>query len=65
MTKMNHAHAQGTQRQSDDQKFRVYNAKNAHEKGSTLRESALELGLLTNEQFDSWVRPDEMTGPKV
>mgnify|MGYP002881716338 CR=1 FL=1 len=40
-------------------------AKNAHEKGSTLRESALELGLLTNEQFDSWVRPDEMTGPKV
>ena len=39
-------------------------AKNAHEKGSTLRESALELGYLTNEEFDAWVRPEEMTGPK-
>jgi fumarate hydratase class II len=37
-------------------------AKNAHEKGSTLRQSAIELGFLTNEQFDEWVRPDEMTG---
>lgn len=37
-------------------------AKNAHEKGSTLRQSAIELGYLTNEQFDEWVRPDEMTG---
>ena len=39
-------------------------AKNAHEKGITLRESALELGLLTNEQFDEWVRPEDMTSPK-
>ena len=39
-------------------------AKNAHKKGITLRESALELGLLTNEQFDEWVRPEEMIGPK-
>ena len=38
-------------------------AKNAHEKGITLRESALELDLLTNEQFDKWVRPEEMIGP--
>lgn len=38
-------------------------AKNAHEKGLTLRESALELALLTNEQFDEWVRPEEMIGP--
>jgi hypothetical protein len=38
-------------------------AKNAHEKGSTLRASALELGYLTNEEFDQWVRPEEMTGP--
>ncbi|MEE3083237.1 MAG: class II fumarate hydratase [Candidatus Thermoplasmatota archaeon] len=40
-------------------------AKNAHEKGTTLRESALELKLLTNEQFEEWVRPAEMTGPNV
>ena len=39
-------------------------AKNAHEKGSTLRASALELGYLTNEEFDAWVRPENMTGPK-
>jgi len=37
-------------------------AKNAHEKGTTLRESALELGFLTNEEFDEWVRPELMTG---
>jgi fumarate hydratase class II len=39
-------------------------AKNAHTKGITLRESALELELLTNEEFDQWVRPEEMVGPK-
>jgi fumarate hydratase class II len=39
-------------------------AKNAHERGITLRESALELEYLTNEQFDEWVRPEEMVGPK-
>ena len=39
-------------------------AKNAHTKGITLRESALELGMLTNEEFDQWVRPEEMVGPK-
>ena len=39
-------------------------AKNAHENGLTLRESAIALGLLTNEQFDAWVRPEEMIGPK-
>jgi fumarate hydratase class II len=38
-------------------------AKNAHEKGTTLRESALELDFLTNEEFDAWVRPEDMTGP--
>ncbi len=37
-------------------------AKNAHKKGITLRESALELGLLTAEQFDDWVRPENMVG---
>ena len=38
-------------------------AKNAHKKGISLRASALELGLLTGEQFDEWVRPEEMTHP--
>jgi fumarate hydratase, class II len=37
-------------------------AKHAHKKGITLKESALELGLLTSEQFDAWVRPEDMIG---
>ena len=39
-------------------------AKNAHKKGISLRESALELKFLTTEQFDEWVKPEEMIGPK-
>ena len=39
-------------------------AKNAHENGLTLKESALQLGLLTSKQFDEWVRPEDMTGPR-
>ncbi|MBI2794427.1 MAG: class II fumarate hydratase [Ignavibacteria bacterium] len=39
-------------------------AKNAHKKGITLRESAVELGYLTTEEFDKWVRPEDMLGPK-
>jgi fumarate hydratase class II len=38
-------------------------AKNAHKKGSTLRESAIELGLLTGEEFDAEVKPEQMVGP--
>jgi len=38
-------------------------AKNAHHKGISLRESAIELGLLTGEEFDKYVRPEEMTHP--
>ena len=38
-------------------------AKNAHKKGVSLRESAIELGLLSGEQFDEWVKPEEMTHP--
>ncbi|MDT7809491.1 MAG: fumarate hydratase, class [Acidobacteriota bacterium] len=38
-------------------------AKNAHRKGITLCESAVELGLLTAEQFDQYVKPEEMTHP--
>jgi fumarate hydratase class II len=37
-------------------------AKNAHKKGLTLKESALELGLVTAEQFEAWVRPEKMVG---
>ena len=37
-------------------------AKNAHKKGLTLKQSALELGLVTAEQFDLWVRPEDMVG---
>jgi fumarate hydratase class II len=29
----------------------------------TLRQAALKLGFLTAEQFDSWVRPEDMTHP--
>jgi fumarate hydratase, class II len=37
-------------------------AKKAHKEGTSLREAALALGLLTNEQFDAWVRPEDMIG---
>ena len=39
-------------------------AKNAHKKGLTLKQSALELEILTEEQFDDWVKPENMIGPK-
>ncbi|KAI5957175.1 hypothetical protein KGF54_000103 [Candida jiufengensis] len=38
-------------------------AKNAHKKGITLKESALELGILNSEEFDKYVRPEKMLGP--
>jgi fumarate hydratase class II len=37
-------------------------AKKAHKEGTTLREAAIALGLLTGEQFDRWVRPGDMIG---
>jgi fumarate hydratase class II len=37
-------------------------AKKAHKENKTLREASIELGLLTSEQFDLWVKPEEMTG---
>lgn len=37
-------------------------AKKAHKEGSTLREAALALGYLTNEEFDAWVVPANMVG---
>jgi fumarate hydratase class II len=38
-------------------------AKKAHKEHTTLREAAIELGLLTAEQFDAAVRPEDMTHP--
>ena len=38
-------------------------AKNAHENGLTLRQSAIQMEFLNDEQFDEWVRPEEMIGP--
>ena len=38
-------------------------AKKAHKEGTTLKEAAMSLGLLTSEQFDQWVRPEKMLGP--
>ncbi|KAL8684451.1 MAG: hypothetical protein Q9218_008290 [Villophora microphyllina] len=38
-------------------------AKNAHKKGLTLKESALELKALTEEDFDKYVRPELMLAP--
>ena len=35
-------------------------AKKAHKENKTLREAAIELGLLTSQQFDEWVRPEKM-----
>ncbi len=38
-------------------------AKKAHKENKTLRETAKELGLLTDKQFDEWVKPENMTKP--
>lgn len=40
-------------------------AKLAHEKQITLKEAALQSGILTEEQFDKYVRPEEMIAPKA
>jgi fumarate hydratase class II len=37
-------------------------AKKAHKEGTSLRAAALSLGLLTSEQFDEWVKPEDMIG---
>ncbi|CAN5784193.1 class II fumarate hydratase [soil metagenome] len=38
-------------------------AKHAHKKGGTLKEAAVELGILDGEKFDELVKPEEMTRP--
>jgi fumarate hydratase, class II len=37
----------------------------AHREDMSLREAALKLGYVTEEQFDTWVRPEDMTGPSA
>ena len=37
-------------------------AKNAHQNGTTLKEESINLGYLTSEEFDEWVRPEDMCG---
>lgn len=39
-------------------------AKTAHREGSTLKEAAVKLGYLTEAQFQEWVKPSDMLGPK-
>ena len=38
-------------------------AKTAHKEGTTLKEAALKLGYLTEEQYEEWVKPENMVGP--
>jgi fumarate hydratase class II len=38
-------------------------AHKAHHEGTTLREAAMALGFVTPEEFDEWVRPEDMTHP--
>jgi fumarate hydratase class II len=40
-------------------------AKTAYKNGTTLKEEGVKLGLLTEEQFDEWVDPLTMIGPKA
>jgi fumarate hydratase class II len=39
-------------------------AKKAHKEGLTLKKAVLDLGYCTEQQFDAWVRPEDMLGPK-
>lgn len=39
-------------------------AKKAYEENKTLKQAAIELKMLTDDQFDQWVKPEKMTGPQ-
>ena len=39
-------------------------AKNAHKKGLTLKQSAMELKLVSSADFDKWVKPEHMLKPE-
>ena len=36
--------------------------KHAHENGTTLKEESINLGFLTEKEFDNWVKPENMCG---
>jgi fumarate hydratase class II len=40
-------------------------AQKAHQQGTTLKEMAVKLGYVTPEQFDDWVKPEDMVGIKI
>jgi len=40
-------------------------AKTAHKNGTTLKEEAVSLGIISEEEFDSYVKPEEMISPKA
>ena len=40
-------------------------AKTAHENGTTLKEESINLGYLTSEEFDKWVKPEDMCGSLI
>jgi len=37
-------------------------ANTAHKNGTTLKEEAVKLGFLSEEEFDAWVKPEDMVG---
>jgi fumarate hydratase class II len=39
-------------------------AKKGHHEGITLKEAALQLGYVTEEEYEEWVRPENMVGPE-
>lgn len=39
-------------------------AKKAHHEGTSLKEAGIALGLLTSEQFDQWIKPEDMIKPR-
>jgi len=40
-------------------------AKKAHKDGATLKDTAISMGHLTEEEFNKWVVPEDMLGPSV
>jgi fumarate hydratase class II len=40
-------------------------AQTAHKQGKTLKQTAIDLGYVTAEQFDEWVKPEEMVGLNI
>ena len=39
-------------------------AKKAHREGLTLKDAAIESGYVTEEQFEQWIKPEDMVDPK-